>query len=72
MNRQSLFQIQDPYLGPQDHALKVDSLFQTNRYNFMARGGEVYYLHILSALNNNPQYKEEIEKGFNILINHLK
>ncbi|WP_195244855.1 hypothetical protein [Clostridium celatum] len=50
----------------------VDSLFQTNRYNFMARGGEVYYLHILSALNNNPQYKEEIEKGFNILINQFQ
>lgn len=51
---------------------KVDSVFQTNRYNFMARGGEVYYLHILSALNNYPKYKEQIEKGFNLLINQFE
>lgn len=52
--------------------IKVDSLFQTNRYNFMARGGEVYYLHILSALNNYPEYKEAIESGFQLLINQFE
>ena len=55
-----------------DFKKKVDSAFQTNRYNFMARGGEVYYLHILSALNNHPEYKMEIEKGFNLLINQFE
>lgn len=54
-----------------DFKEKVDSVFQTNRYNFMARGGEVYYLHVLSALNNYPQYKQEIENGFNLLINQF-
>lgn len=48
---------------------KVDEMFQTNRYNFMSRGGEVYYLHLLRALNNNSEYKERIEKGFEKLIN---
>lgn len=51
---------------------EVDSVFQTNRYNFMARGGEVYYLHILSAVNNHPKYKEAIENGFNLLINQFE
>lgn len=54
-----------------DFKEKVDSVFQTNRYNFMARGGEVYYLHVLSALNNYPQYKQAIENGFNLLINQF-
>ena len=47
----------------------VDGLFQTNRYNFMSRGGEVYYLHLLRALNNNDEYKDDIEDGFRKLIN---
>lgn len=55
-----------------DFKIAVDSVFQTNRYNFMARGGEVYYLHVLSALNNYPQYKKEIENGFNLLINQFE
>jgi len=52
--------------------IDVDSLFQTNRYNFMARGGEVYYLHILCALNDYPEYKEAIENGFRLLINQFE
>lgn len=48
---------------------EVDEAFQTNRYNFMSRGGEVYYLHLLRALNNNSDYKETIELGFSNLIN---
>ena len=47
----------------------VDGLFQTNRYNFMSRGGEVYYLHLLRGINNNSEYKESIERGFSNLIN---
>ncbi len=53
----------------EDFSSDVDELFQTNRYNFMSRGGEVYYLHLLSALNNNSDYKENVEKGFENLIN---
>lgn len=46
----------------------VDGLFETNRYNFMARGGEVYYLHLLKALNSNSDYANDIDKGFKSLI----
>lgn len=47
----------------------VDGLFETNRYNFMARGGEVYYLHLLKALNANTEYVKDIDNGFRNLIN---
>ena len=66
-------------INPDEKSLKtgknfediVDGEFETNRYNFMSRGGEVYYLHILSAINNNPNYKEEIELGFNLILNQF-
>lgn len=50
----------------------VDKIFETNRYNFMCRGGEVYYLHILRGIINYPKFKEKIESGFNKLINQFK
>lgn len=46
----------------------IDNHFETNRYNFMCRGGEVYYLHLLDAINNNPEYKVCIENGFKKII----
>ncbi|MBL4935570.1 hypothetical protein JK636_07330 [Clostridium sp. YIM B02515] len=49
----------------------VDTKFEKNRYNFMARGGEVYYLHVLKALNDYPKYSHEIEQGFNNLLNQF-
>lgn len=48
---------------------EVDGLFETNRYNFMSRGGEVYYLHLLKALNSNSEYVKYIDNGFRNLIN---
>lgn len=48
---------------------RIDGEFETNKYNFMSRGGEVYYLHVLSAINNNEGYKDSIEYGFDNLIN---
>ncbi|MGL4450100.1 MAG: hypothetical protein ACRCTZ_02775 [Sarcina sp.] len=51
---------------------KVDDHFETNRYNFMARGGEIYYLHLLNAINNNTEFKEPIEKGFKSILNEFK
>lgn len=51
---------------------KVDCEFETNRYNFMCRGGEVYYLHILKAINNYPEYKKQLEEGFKKLINQFE
>ena len=51
---------------------KVDDHFETNRYNFMARGGEVYYLHLLNAINNNLEFKESIEEGFKKILENFK
>lgn len=59
--------------GTSSEELKyMDSKFDTSRYSFMARGGEVYYLHIFNALKNNPEYKEAIEDGFKALIGQFK
>ncbi|GIM28839.1 hypothetical protein CPJCM30710_15050 [Clostridium polyendosporum] len=32
--------------------IETDKRFEFNQYSFLARGGEVYYLHILQGLNN--------------------
>lgn len=41
---------------------KVDYEFDYHRYTYMCRGGEVYYLHLLNAVNEFPQYRDEIQK----------
>ena len=46
----------------------VDGKFDYHRYTYMCRGGEVYYLHLLNAINNYPQYKETIEKRLRQMI----
>lgn len=50
---------------------EVDTKFETNRYNFMCRGGEVYYLHILKAINDYPEYKEKLESALKNLLNQF-
>lgn len=39
----------------------VDGEFDYHKYTYMCRGGEVYYLHLLNALVELPEYKAEIE-----------
>ncbi|HHD2732555.1 hypothetical protein [Clostridium perfringens] len=51
---------------------KVDTECQTNRYNFMARGGEVYYLHVLRGLIKNPKYREELTNLLEKQLNEYK
>lgn len=48
---------------------KIDTSFDHTRHNFMARGGEVFYLHILQGLErqNDKEKKEKLEK----LLEHL-
>lgn len=49
---------------------EVDNAFDFHSYLFLARGGEVYYLHVLSGLLNSPdELREEIENGLNELFN---
>lgn len=40
---------------------KIDSEFDFKKYTYMCRGGEIYYLHLLNAINENPEYQEVIQ-----------
>lgn len=51
--------------------LKVDKKFAQNRHSFFARGGEVYYLHLLQGLYNNSEKKVELEKKLTGLFNEF-
>lgn len=46
----------------------IDGAFAYDRYTYMCRGGEVYYLHLLNALVEYPEYKAEIEARLNDMI----
>lgn len=46
----------------------VDGKFDYHKYTYMCRGGEVYYLHLLNALVEHPEYKPEIEARLNDMI----
>lgn len=39
----------------------VDTKFSFDKRNFLARGGEVYYLHLLQGLQNTPEKRETLE-----------
>lgn len=41
-------------------SVSTDTSFDFNSYTYMARGGEIYYLHILHALNNAGSEKKEL------------
>lgn len=41
-------------------SVTTDTSFDFNSYTYMARGGEIYYLHLLHALNNTENDKKEI------------
>ncbi len=40
--------------------ISTDTSFDFNSYTYMARGGEIYYLHLLHALNNTESDKKEL------------
>jgi len=46
----------------------IDSKFDFKKYTYMCRGGEVYYLHLLNAINQFPRYKDLIEKRIREMI----
>lgn len=48
--------------------ITVDSKFSFDRRNFLARGGELYYLHLLQGLEGKPEKKETLEFLLNDLI----
>ena len=53
----------------------VDEEFEFNEHNFMARGGEVYFLHILQGLkeisSNDNEEAECLKKEINLRLNDL-
>ena len=54
------------------HSQEVDSSFDFNSYTYMARGGEVYYLHLLHAVNNGGlEYKERLEKQIGKMLDSM-
>ena len=58
--RQKLqFNVNDP---------EVDEKFDYHKYTYMCRGGEVYYLHLLNAIAEHPEYKTVIELRLNEMI----
>ena len=51
-----------------DIELKIDRAFDFDKHSFLARGGEVYYLHILQNLERHPEKTELLEKLIKNLI----
>ena len=62
---------------------KIDTEFSFDKRNFLARGGEIYYLHLLQALENDEKSKHKLEnllsnmlnkpcKKISILANHIE
>ena len=51
---------------------EVDSSFDFNSYTYMARGGEVYYLHLLHAANAQGEDRcAKLEKQLRTMINSI-
>ena len=53
-------------------SVSTDNSFDFNGYTYMARGGEIYYLHLLHALNNTESNKKELlEKQIKMLLSGI-
>lgn len=46
----------------------IDKGFEFTKRNFLARGGEIYYLHILQGLRGKKSEREQLEKLLNYLL----
>lgn len=54
--------------GCDPEATYYDTSFELNKHNFLARGGEIYYLHLLQYLEKNENQKETLELYLNNLL----
>ncbi|TWT27254.1 hypothetical protein [Planomicrobium sp. CPCC 101110] len=53
--------------------VEVDKKFNFDQHAFMARGGEVYYLHVAQSLQNtSPEYKELITSGIKEMLTSIE
>lgn len=55
-------------LDEYDKYNKNEKAFQCTRHSFMARGGEVYYLHVLQGLQNDEHTRKCLEAYLNQLV----
>lgn len=47
--------------GEEEERKKIDSNFDFTKRNFLARGGELYYLHLLQGMKGHPEKRERLE-----------
>lgn len=45
-----------------------DASFDLTRHNFLARGGEIYYLHLLQAMKNDAAKREQLQNALKNLV----
>ncbi|MCI2254774.1 hypothetical protein L2D08_10400 [Domibacillus sp. PGB-M46] len=56
-------------LSKEDSFLSIDREFNFSQHMFMARGGEVYYLHVLQGLNKvNNDYRDQLSEKLKEMI----
>lgn len=49
----------------------IDSKFDFDKHNFLARGGQILYLHLLQPLANNPTLDEAYRTRLEALLTHM-
>lgn len=54
--------VDDTQIGCDPEATFYDASFDLNRHNFLARGGEMYYLHLLQCLQKDDSRREVLER----------
>lgn len=55
-------------LSDEKSCYDIDQSFAFDKRNFLARGGEIYYLHLLQGLKNEPEKKELLEQLLHNLV----
>lgn len=60
----------DKISNDSDKKSDVDNLFDFDKRNFLARGGELYYLHILQGLQKMPKEQARLEYFLRDLLLH--
>ncbi len=48
---------------------EIDTRFHFDKRNFLARGGELYYLHLLQGLQNEPEKLSKLEALLSYMLN---
>ena len=48
--------------------ISIDNNFEFSKRNFLSKGGELYYLHLLQGLENRPEERAKLESLLNNLI----